>query len=176
MISSNNDTPLLETHKVFSTRTLPHNQTATNWKKDIHNKTYQNKFSDSTHITLHIDSFLEKEKQLNKVDTWNKLDKNIKMEKLRSFAEKFISQQQNSPLLDYASLISFLNECLDKNKLQKTRDLVYDKFSHEIISIPSLSYNSITNTFVFKNIDTKRVSSLKSLTPKRNFDKNKITI
>jgi hypothetical protein len=56
--------------------------------------------------------------------------------------------------------------------LQKTKDVVYDKESGEINSIPALFFNSTNHTFTLKIIDSKRVSTLKSLTPKRISEKN----
>jgi hypothetical protein len=46
-------------------------------------------------LTLNIDLILENEKQYNKTETWNKLDKTFKMQKLTLFAEKFISENPN---------------------------------------------------------------------------------
>ena len=64
-------------------------------------------------------------------------------------------------------------ECLEKMKLQKTKDVVYDKETKEITSIPALHFNINSHHFTLKIMDTKRVSTLKSLTPKRISNKNK---
>jgi hypothetical protein len=64
-------------------------------------------------------------------------------------------------------------DCLNKAKLQKTKDVVYEKDSGEITAIPALFFNSITHNFTLKIMDSKRVSTLKSLTPKRMTEKNK---
>jgi hypothetical protein len=56
---------------------------------------------------------------------------------------------------------------LNKNKLQKTKDVVYDKEKGVIQSIPALFFNVGNRAFTLKNLDVKRVSTLKSLTPKR---------
>ena len=117
-----------------------------------------------------IDDLLEKEKQKNKTETWNKLDKTIKIQKLHAFSEKY-GNEHSIPLKDIKSLKSFFIDCLEKNKLQKTKDVNYDKDAREIISIPSLYFNTLSNNFTLKNIDPKRVSTLKSLTPKRSSDK-----
>jgi hypothetical protein len=140
----------------------------------IYPLTSQSNDSLLAHNALHIDSILEKEKQKNKTDTWNKLDKTIKIEKLHTFALKF-GNDHGYDNDDIKYLITFFNECLDKNKLQKKKDLVYDKDTYEITSIPSLSFNATTHHFTLKNIDSKRVSTLKSLTPKRTTEKNRIT-
>lgn len=119
-----------------------------------------------------IDDILEKEKQKNKAETWNKLDKTVKIQKLHSFSEKY-GKEHSLSAKDIKSLKSFFIDCLEKNKLQKTKDVNYDKEAREIISIPSLYFNTLSNNFTLKNIDPKRVSTLKSLTPKRSSDKLK---
>lgn len=113
-----------------------------------------------------VDSILEKEKQNNKNDTWNKLDKTGKIQKLHAFAEKY-GKTNNLPVKDIKSLKMFFIDCLEKLKLQKAKDVVYDKDAREIISIPSLFFNVASKSFTLKIMDTKRVSTLKSLTPKR---------
>ena len=113
-----------------------------------------------------IDSLLEKEKLHNKTETWNKLDKTIKIQKLHIFAEKY-GKDNNLPVKDIKSLKSFFLDCLEKNKLQKTKDVIYDKEKREITSIPALFFNVSNRNFTLKILDAKRVSTLKSLTPKR---------
>ena len=61
----------------------------------------------------------------------------------------------------------FFNDSLDKSKLQKSKDIVYNKETKEIVSVPSLYFNTNTHNFSFKITDLKRVSTLKSLTPRR---------
>jgi hypothetical protein len=118
-----------------------------------------------------IDALLENEKQKNKCDSWNKLDKTVKTQKLHAFAEKY-GKEHNYPAKDVKNLKAFFIGCLEKAKLQKTKDVVYDKDSGEITSIPALFFNSISHTFTLKIVDSKRVSTLKSLTPKRVSEKN----
>jgi hypothetical protein len=118
-----------------------------------------------------IDALLETEKQKNKCDSWNKLDKTVKTQKLHAFAEKY-GKEHNYSAKDIKNLKAFFVSCLEKAKLQKTKDVVYDKDSGEITSIPALFFNSISHTFTLKIVDSKRVSTLKSLTPKRISEKN----
>jgi len=118
-----------------------------------------------------IDSLLEKEKLHNKTETWNKLDKTVKIQKLHIFAEKY-GKENNLPVKDIKSLKSFFIDCLEKNKLQKTKDVTYDKEKREIISIPALFFNVSNRNFTLKILDAKRVSTLKSLTPKRTLLNN----
>jgi hypothetical protein len=127
----------------------------------------------STGYTSHnIDSILENEKQKNKSDSWNKLDKTVKIQKLHAFAEKH-GKDNGYPAKEVKNLKVFFVDCLNKSKLQKTKDVVYDKESGEISAIPALFFNNITHNFTLKIMDAKRVSTLKSLTPKRITEKNK---
>ena len=114
-----------------------------------------------------IDNILEKEKQHNKTETWNKLDKTVKIQKLHVFAEKY-GKENNMSVKDMKSLKAFFIDCLEKNKLQKTKDVNYDKEKREIVGIPSLFFNATNRNFTLKILDAKRVSTLKSLTPKRS--------
>jgi hypothetical protein len=114
-----------------------------------------------------IERLLEKEKQLNKTENWNKIDKTVKIQKLHQFAERY-GKEHHYPAKDIKLLKSFFLECLEKNKLQKTKDVLYDKEKQEITAIPALHFNQTTHNFTLRIIDAKRVSTLKSLTPKRS--------
>jgi hypothetical protein len=59
-----------------------------------------------------------------------------------------------------------LKDCIDRKKLQRVKDVVYDKTNGSIKEIPALSYTKANKHFTLKNID-KRVSTLKSLAPKK---------
>lgn len=113
-----------------------------------------------------IEQMLEKEKQHNKTETWIKLDKTVKIQKLHHFAEKY-GKEHTLPVKDIKSLKAFFVNCLEKNKLNKTKDVLYVKETSEISGIPALHFNQASRNFTLKITDTKRVSTLKSLTPKR---------
>lgn len=119
-----------------------------------------------------IDNLLEKEKQHNKTEPWNKLDRTVKIQKLHQFAEKY-GKEHGLPVKDIKSLKMFFNTCLDNNKLQKAKDVVFEKESRDISSIPALFFNNVTHNFTLRIVDAKRVSTLKSLTPKRITERNK---
>ena len=117
-----------------------------------------------------LDKLLESEKQQNKADAWNKLDKTVKIQKLHIFAEKY-GKENTLPVKDVKALKHFFTDSLEKNKLQKTKDVSYDKEKGIIQSIPSLFFNVQQRAFTLKQCD-KRVSTLKSLTPHRNTQEN----
>jgi hypothetical protein len=120
-------------------------------------------FNDLTYNA--IDEILENEKIKNKSDPWNKLDKTVKIQKLHASAEKY-GKDNGLPVKEIKSLKQFFIGCLEKQKLQKTKDVVYDKTNGSIKEIPALSYTKANKHFTLKNMD-KRVSTLKSLAPKK---------
>ena len=56
------------------------------------------------------------EKQFNKNDNWNKIDKTEKIQKLQLFAEKY-GKSHNLSTKDIINLKTFFIECLEKMKL-----------------------------------------------------------
>ena len=118
----------------------------------------------SSNDLSNLDKFLENEKNNNSCEPWCKLNKTIKTKKLMEFVELYIKDKKLDDN-DSSSLISFLKDCLDKKKLQRVKDVIYDKTTGIVKEIPALSYTKSTKHFTLKNID-KRVSTLKSLAPK----------
>jgi hypothetical protein len=76
-------------------------------------------------------------------------------------------------------LITFFKDCLERKKLQKVKDVIYDKNTGIIKEIPALIYNKQHKHFTLKSLD-KRISTLKSLPPKKTTgtikDKHNIVI
>jgi hypothetical protein len=122
-----------------------------------------------------IDHILEKETQKNKTESWNKLNKTMKIQKLNHYAEKYATEHKYSER-ELGNLKTFFLESLERGKLQKTKEVVYDKDQQQIEEIPGLFYHQHNHNFTLRIIDTKRVSTLKSLTPKRTVDRPKLTI
>lgn len=117
-----------------------------------------------------LDKFLENEKNNNKSEPWSKLDKTARIRKITAFVEIYKEEQDIND--DECKLLtSFLKDCLDRKRLSRVKDVIYDKTTGLIKEIPSLHYNKAIKHFTLKNMD-KRVSTLKSLPPK----KTKITL
>ena len=112
-----------------------------------------------------LDKFLEDEKNNNVNEPWCKLNKTIKTKKILEFIEKYKSEK-NLDQEEEKALLTFLKDCLDRKKLQRVKDVVYDKTNGSIKEIPALSYTKANKHFTLKNMD-KRVSTLKSLAPKK---------
>ena len=119
---------------------------------------------------IHIDELLETEKKTMNSESWNKLDKRLKIQKLHAYAEKY-GKENSLPMKEIKSLKMFFSECLTKDKLSKVKDVEYDKQAGVIHSISGLCFNNTSRAFTLRNLE-KKVSTLKSLTPKRDNDEN----
>jgi len=120
----------------------------------------------SANDLLNLDKFLESEKNNNVNEPWCKLNKTIKTKKVQDYVEVYKSEN-NLTEEEANLLINFLKDCLDRKKLQRVKDVVYDKETGTIKQIPALCYVKASKHFTLKNID-KRVSTLKSLAPKKS--------
>ena len=75
---------------------------------------------------VNLDKYLENEKNSNANEPWSKLDKTAKIKKLALFAEGYKSDHTLSDE-EFSKLTSFLKDCLDMKKLQRVKDVIYDK-------------------------------------------------
>jgi hypothetical protein len=112
-----------------------------------------------------LEKFLEYDKNNNKNEPWSKLDKTIKTQKMLDFAEDY-SKEKKMTDEEKGILVIFLKDCLDRKKIQRVKDVSYDKTNGKITDIPSLFYNKTSKHFTLKNLE-KRVNTLKSLPPKK---------
>lgn len=131
-----------------------------------------NKLNDVSYTDItndRIDTFLQKEKELNLNESWNKLDRTIKNKKLLEYSRKY-TEDHKLENVDSETLYSFLKGCLDKKRLLNNKDVIYSKDEQEISNIPSLKFKN--NKFGLERCE-KRVSTIKSLTPiKSSLKKN----
>jgi len=119
----------------------------------------------SSNDLLNLEKFLENEKNNNNVEPWCKLNKTIKTKKLIDFVELY-KKDKNLDEEEGKLLVNFLKDCLDRKKLQRVKDVSYDKTNGVVKEIPALTYVKNAKHFTLKNID-KRISTLKSLSVKK---------
>jgi hypothetical protein len=132
--------------------------------------------SSSSDNLSHLNRFLENEQKNNDSEPWCKLNKTIKMHKIYDYVEEY-KTSNNLDNEESILLLNFLKMSIDKKKLSKVKEVIYDKETGQIKQIPGLIYNKSTKHFTIKNID-KRVSTSKSLPPKKLHGtiKNKIAL
>lgn len=140
------------------------------YKSMLLNNTIEEKEETKENMS-NLDEFLEGEKKNNSGDPWTKLDKTSKLLKFNEFVCSYCSEHNYSEE-DKTDLITMLSTNLDRKKLLKAKEVVYDKDNGKIISIPALQYNPTVKKFTLKRCD-KRPSTLKSLAPKKKSSKTK---
>ena len=118
-----------------------------------------------------IEKYLEKEKELNKTKPWSKLGKASKLNRIYEYINEFANKHKYSEI-QKKQLKSYLLHCLDRKKLQRMKDVVYDMKTNKIKSIPGLVFNKQKNKFTLKRQD-KKTSTLKCLAPKKGKGKDK---
>jgi len=141
--------------------------------QEIQNIKYKNMLLNGIHTNENksssdlssLEKFLEAEKINNSNEPWCKLNKTIKIKKILDFVDLY-SKEKNFDEEETNLLTVFLKDSLDKKKLSRVKDVVYDKNTGTIKEIPALTYSKSNRHFTLRNID-KRVSTLKSLTPKK---------
>ena len=126
----------------------------------------QVKETKSTNDLSNLEIFLEEEQINNQNEPWTKLNKTQKTKKLLAFIDIY-SKKQNYDDSESSRLVVFLKDCLDKKRISRVKDIIYDKTTGEITDIPGIIYNKTTKHFTLKHSE-KRVSTLKHLPPKKN--------
>jgi len=124
-----------------------------------------NEVKETVENMSNLDMFLEGEKHAITNEPWIKLDKTTKLQKFKIFVSSYCNEHTDKDT-DQITLYNILSINLDRKKLLKAKDVVYDKESGLITSIPSLFYNNTSKKFSLKRCD-KRPSTLKSLAPKK---------
>jgi len=130
-----------------------------------------NSIKKSSSNISNLDNFLNQERQKQNVQPWNKLGDGAKLKKISAFIDEYSIKNNVSPS-DKMKLYKYLKKCMERKKLQRVKDVQYDKEKGKIINIPGLKFNSKSSKFTLKNID-KKGSTLKSLAPKKKIRKRK---
>lgn len=113
-----------------------------------------------------IEKFLEKEQENNIMKPWNKLGKGTKLKKVYEYVDNYLKDNPEKKGYEIA-LKTYLLECLDRKKLQKKKDVIYDMEKNKIKDIPNLYFNEKKKKYSLKRSD-KKSSTLKSLPTRKN--------
>ena len=114
---------------------------------------------------------LDNECNNNKKETWNKLDKSIRMDKIGNYIES-ISSNYNLTKDEKLSLKQYLSNQIDKKNLLKSKDVLYSKDKGMIDSIPTLQFNNNTRKFSLKKTG-QHISTVKALGPTKKKNRSR---
>ena len=133
------------------------------------------KIYETTPNTSNIERFLEKEQEMNINKPWTKLDNGTKLKKINQYILEFSKEKKYTP--EKTSVLKrYLLSCLERKKLQKTKDVIYCIKTNKILSIPALSYNDSSRKFTLRKAEKKisKSSQPKNKTTKIRRKKTKI--
>ena len=136
--------------------------------KNLQYKTMLNKNSkleiknidDKTDNINNIEKLLEKEKNVSKNTSWNKLDKTIKTIHINNYVDNYSKYELTSTEKTYFK--KYLINLINRKQLLKKTDIIYSKKDNKIIDIPIINFNKDTRKFKQKRND-KRKSTISSL-------------
>jgi len=121
--------------------------------------------AESINVSL-LEELLEKESQMNKLDMWTKLDKTDKIIKLNNHSKTLV-EKHSLTQEEEKQLNNYLLYVLERKYISKIKDVIYNRETGVIESIPNLIFNEQSRRFFMKKGD-KHVNTVKSLAPKKN--------
>jgi hypothetical protein len=96
--------------------------------------------------------FLEKEKNHNNKENWNKLNRSVKNKKVSEFVQNYATANELTEE-EHTRLLEMLKLNMGKGKLTKNKEVIYDKTKGVIKEMPCLVFNKVTRHFTIKNMD-----------------------
>lgn len=136
--------------------------TGTNIEKKILNETSEDQ----------INSFLEKEIQRNKNQSWNKLTKTDKLKKLRDYIHNDIPDKYSLNSDEIVQARRFILNLLERKKINKNNEVTYDEVNGKISDIPAIEFSETSRKFIInKNIQNLSKKNMSSSSV-RNISKN----
>lgn len=118
-----------------------------------------------------IDSIFEKEKKIDKKESWSRLDRIHKIQKLNDYIENY-SETNKLSIKEKIELQKYIIQCLDRKRLQNSREVKYNKETGKVEQLPYLLFNTTTRKFTLKR-NENRASTLNSLGHGKVTQKNK---
>ncbi len=113
-----------------------------------------------------LEKFLDESTETSKTERWNRLDLTIKLQKVKEFISVYKEENKHTDE-EADALFRYLKDCLDKKKLTRVKDVVYDNDQDKLVSIPGLQYNKTSKKYTIKNADSKKGSVLSRLPQKK---------
>jgi len=98
---------------------------------------------------LEIDVLLEQESKINKKQPWIRLSRTEQIEKLHTFAEKYIEDNDLSKDC-LQTLQQYLTTCIDQRRFRNAKEIQYNKNDGRIEALPNLVFLSSTRRFTLK--------------------------
>ncbi len=115
-----------------------------------------------------LDDFLNKDIEQNRKNVWTKLSKTEKCKRIKEYIDNKLTVKYQLDINDKNAALKFFNLLLERKKLSKSNELVYNKEEHFIEQISGLIFNPVTRKFsitneIKPNKTIKKVKSTKEI-------------
>lgn len=112
--------------------------------------------SASGRVSMEMMEELLNQEQVNKpVPSWNKLTSSQKTSKLMEFAVRHAERHHYDEATRQA-LMLFLRECVDKKRLERVKDVVYDAATQQVLEVPDLLHRPVVNRFTLRKLQLEK--------------------
>lgn len=105
--------------------------------------------------SLDINQVLTQEMASTKGLPWSRLPKIERVQKLNDFCQRHAANEGLSTE-DTAVLSRYLRTALDQRRIHRAKDVVYNKDSGQIESIPGLQYHDKTNRYTLRREEPEK--------------------
>ena len=143
--------------------------------KSIKGLKSENKIIEESTVSNEMEmlAFLQEKQNIKSKEIWCKIDKTQKIQKVNIFIDEVFGPENNLNEMQCQKCKEYLQDIIDKKRLNKNKDVVYK--DEKIISITNFSYSKTSNKPQLsceKRASTLRLPDLKKLNKKHNKTKS----
>lgn len=107
-----------------------------------------------------VDKIMSEMNDGNAPKSWNKIDKTTKLKALTKYADICKTEKGITDAM-YNSMLVFFVDSLDKKKLSRVKDVVFDKETCTVTDIPTMIFNTSTSAYTIKSA-VKHVNTVRN--------------
>ena len=120
-----------------------------------------------------INMFLSMDMEKNKKGVWSKLSKTEKVKKIKNYIKTTLLKEHNLTETEISTATKFFSLLMDRKKLSKNNELIYNQEVGLIESIEGLTFNTETRKFTI-NSDKPQIKkkTVKNINANANVNSN----
>ena len=167
-MSSNDEksnTPVCKEYNSLKYKTMI--MTGENMEKQIMNETNEE--------TLH--SFLMQERNQNKRQSWGKLSKTYKIQKIQKYVNQSLRDKYQLSNEECIQTMTYIRHLLERKKLTKASEIIYDEESGDVTQIPMICFQNQARKFTLNKeikLPSKKAKTIKKKVQKQNKIENEV--
>ena len=112
-----------------------------------------------------INMFLNMDMEKNKKGVWSKLSKTEKVKKIKNYIKTVLAKEHNLTETELLNANKFFSLWMDRKKLSKNNELLYNQDVGLIEGIEGLSFNVETRKFTINSIEKPKKKTVKNVNP-----------